>query len=313
MKILVLNCGSSTIKYELFNNDKSIATGIKKNVKDYKKSIDKILKSMPKDIDIIGHRVVHGGDLTKPTLITKSTIKQIRKYNKFAPLHNPSNLKGIIECQRLMPKTKQYAVFDTAFHQTIPEYARIYAIPYKYYEKGIKRYGFHGISHKYVANEATKKLKKKKPNLITCHLGAGCSITAIKKGKVIDTSMGFTPLEGLVMMTRSGDIDPGIKISQKELNHKSGLYGLTGYSDFVELLKHKKQPKVRLALEVFLYRLKKYIGAYSYILGKVDAIVFTGGIGENNKKLLNNLTKYKTLFIKTDEEKMIAIEILKNK
>jgi len=311
MKILVLNCGSSTIKYELFENTRSLKSGMIENVKDYKKQLTKIIKSFD-SIDIVGHRVVHGGKLTKPTLITQNTIKQIKKYSKFAPLHNPANLKGITIAKRLLPKTKQYAVFDTAFHSTMPEYAKVYAIPLKYYKQGIQRYGFHGISHKYVYLEAKKQLKKN-PNIITCHLGAGCSITAIKQGKVIDTSMGFTPLEGLVMMTRCGDIDPGINITKNELNHKSGLYGLTGYNDFRDILKNKNKKQVRLALDIFLYRLKKYIHAYAGILASVDAVVFTGGIGENNKAMLKKLTKHKALFIKTDEEKMIAIEILKNR
>lgn len=373
MKILVLNCGSSSIKYELFENKNSLVKGLiekisEKNskIKTYKQGIEMMItrllasrkiKSL-QEIKAVGHRVVHGGMLSKSCIIDSKVIGIIKKFSGLAPLHNPPNLKGIIEMRKVLPKIKHVAVFDTAFHQTMPKTSYIYAIPYEYYKKyGIRRYGFHGTSHQYVSQRAAELLGKpfERLNLITCHLGAGCSITAIKKGKVIDTSMGFTPLEGLIMGTRSGDIDPGIliylqkklKISPEQLdyllNQKSGLLGISGVGkDFRDILECAREGNFRckLALEMFCYRIKKYVGAYAAALGDVDAIIFTAGIGEHNvfirdriseidclgiqidkeknRKMDNkegiiskNSSKIKILVIPTDEEKMIAIETQK--
>jgi acetate kinase len=296
------------------------------------------------DFSIVGHRVVHGGEeFTKPTVITPATLKKIEKYSKLSPLHNPVNLSGIKACLKYLPKARNIAVFDTAFYSTLPDYAYTYAIPRVFYKKyGIRRYGFHGISHQYVAGAAARILKKPllKLNLITCHLGSGASITAIRAGKAVDTSMGFTPLEGLVMSTRSGDLDPAIplylinelKINLREadeiLNQKSGLLGISGSADMREVLtaagyrvpefsgKRIDKKLAGLALKIFVYRVQKYIGAYAGILGKVDAIVFTGGIGERNQTIRSLIVKNfkiagrpKILAIPTNEELMIAREI----
>jgi len=368
-KILVLNCGSSSIKYNLFENGKTLTSGlierigekdskIKTHTQGIKLMVAQLLESGKiksiKEIDGVGHRVVHGGELSKPSIINNKITNIIQKYCSVAPLHNPINLKGILEMKKILPKIKHVAVFDTSFHQTMPEHAFIYSIPYELYTKeGIRRYGFHGISHHYVSLRATELLEKKDVNIITCHLGAGCSITAIKKGEVIDTSMGFTPLEGLVMGTRAGDIDSGIiihlakikKMSFKEIDHllnkKSGLAGISGLGkDMRLILKGYREgnKRCKLALEIFCYRIKKYIAAYAGALGKVDAIVFAAGIGENsplvrewsaeiesigisidkrkNKKIKEgiistNNSKVKVMVIPTDEEKMIAIETIK--
>ena len=370
MKILVVNCGSSSIKYKLFDNERELTEGLVERigekgerVKTYgqriKTIIDRLLASRAirslGEIKAVGHRVVHGGSLSMPCVINEKVLNTIKKFSSMAPLHNPFNLKGILEMRKILSNAQHVAVFDTAFHQTMPEQAYIYALPYEFYKKyGIRRYGFHGTSHKYVAQRAAELLGKSlhKMNLITCHLGAGCSITAIEKGKVIDTSMGFTPLEGMVMATRSGDIDAGIlvylskkfKISVNELdkllNDKSGMLGISGISkDFRTILACSKKgnKRCRLALDIFCYRLKKYVGAYAAALGRVDAIVFTAGIGENNafvrecisdidclnikidsernRKLdgregiiSDSKSSMKVLVIPTDEEKMIAIE-----
>jgi len=296
---------------------------------------------------------VHGGLFAKPSLITQKAIDVLEKYSKLAPLHNPVNLKGIYAMQKALPKVPQVAVFDTAFHQTIPEHAFMYAIPYRLYKKEkIRRYGFHGTSIDYVSQRAAKLLKKpiNRLKLIVCHLGNGCSICAIDKGKSVDTSMGFTPLEGLIMGTRCGDVDPsltwhlekqGMKIDDiyGMLNKKSGLAGISGIGkDMRKLISEsKKNKRAKLAIEMFVYRLKKYIGAYAAVLGKVDAIVFTGGIGENSALIRNKVcnleilkvsidkvknkkavkkeeiissekSKVKVLVVPTDEEKMIAIQ-----
>jgi acetate kinase len=253
-------------------------------------------------------------------------------------LHNPVNLQGIIACQKELKGIKQVAVFDTAFGQTMQPHAYIYAIPYKYYKKdNIRRYGFHGTSHRYVSMKANEMLKKtkKSPRIITCHLGNGCSISAVKNGKCIDTSMGLTPLEGLMMGTRSGDLDPAIllylmqekKITAHQmddiLNKKSGLLGVSGFSndmrDIIEAVK-KNNKQAKLAFDIFIYRIKKYIGAYIAALGGIDAIVFTGGIGENvslvRKRITKGINDYlaskvKILVIPTDEEYMIAHDTYK--
>lgn len=371
MKILVLNCGSSSIKYKLFKNNLQLTEGLIERigekgagVKTYRHGIklmaerllaSRVIKNLG-EIKAVGHRVVHGGSLSMPCLIDEKVLKIIKKFSSLAPLHNPSNLTGILETRKILPNVPHAAVFDTAFHQTMPEQAYIYALPYEFYKKhGIRRYGFHGTSHKYVAQRAAELLGKpfNKLNIITCHLGAGCSITAIEKGKVIDTSMGFTPLEGLVMGTRSGDIDAGIliylseklKINANELgrllNEKSGLLGISGISkDFRTILacSRKGNKRCKLALEIFCYKLKKYVGAYAAVLGNVDAIVFTAGIGENHafvRECISNIdclnikidseknrrldgkegivsdsrSGVKVLVIPTDEEKMICLEI----
>lgn len=299
------------------------------------------------EIDAIGHRVVHGGEEFKSSvIINKYVLDRIGFYSRLAPLHNPPAYNGIKATMKIFPGLKQVAIFDTAFHQTMPEEAFMYGLPLKLYDKYcIRRYGFHGTSHRYVAAAAAKKLKKplKKLKLITCHLGNGCSITAVKAGKSIDTSMGFTPLEGLVMGTRCGDIDPALVgyIMEKEklniaevstlMNRKSGLFGLSGISnDMRDLLSFaaKGNKKAKLAIDVFIYRVKKYIGAYMAAMNGADAIILTAGIGENvsmikkrlNRELSNLIgKKIKILCIHTEEELLIAkdtfelIRTLKNK
>jgi acetate kinase len=289
------------------------------------------------EITGIGHRVVHGGEeFNRSVIIDEKVIASITKFIKLAPLHNPPALSGIKAISKLMPNKPQVAVFDTAFHQTMPQNAYTYALPYKLYKKyGVRRYGFHGTSHKYVAAKAARILKKSAEELkvITCHLGNGCSMTAVLNGKSIDTSMGFTPLEGLVMGTRCGDIDPAIVefLMEKEnmtiqqiddmMNKKSGLLGISEVSnDMRELQAVVKEgnEQAKLALEVFYYRIKKYIGAYIGIMNGIDAVVLTAGIGENNPWLKERLEKdlsailskfnAKVMVIPTKEEWMIAME-----
>ncbi|HHD80287.1 MAG TPA: acetate kinase [Campylobacterales bacterium] len=312
MIILVLNSGSSSIKYKLFNQDlKLIAKGnierigeknspypnhtvALKRVED-RLVEDNIIKDFSQ-LTTIAHRVVHGGLIfTESTIITEQVIKQIRDMIPLAPLHNPANLEGIIAMQSIAPQTKQIAFFDTAFHQTMPKLSYSYAIPT---ELNIRRYGFHGISHQYLLKESAKLLDKpiSDCNIITLHLGNGASATAIKNGKSFKTSMGFTPLEGLVMGTRSGDIDAGIifylaqqkNMSIKEinslLNRQSGLQGLCGTNDMRDIIKQIKagETKSKFAFELFCNRIKEYIGAYIALIGKIDAIVFSGGVGANS-------------------------------
>jgi len=370
MKILVLNCGSSSIKYKLFENKELLTSGLIERIgekgskiKNYKQGLSLMLEQLAEskkiknisEIKAIGHRVVHGGMLSKSCIIDKKVIKIIKKFSPLAPLHNPANLKGILEMQKMLPKIPNIAVFDTAFHSALPEYAYVYALPYEFYKKHkIRRYGFHGISYQYISQRASKLLKRpfNKLNLIMCHLGAGCSIAAVKNGNAIDTSMGFTPLEGLVMGTRCGDIDAGILIYLSKrfkikpehldelLNKKSGLAGISGVGNDMRLILKgykKGNKRCRLALEIFCYKIKKYIASYASALGKVDAVVFTAGIGENvplirrwsanidslgmkidedkNKKAIereaiisSNNSKIKVLVIPTNEAKMIAIE-----
>ena len=340
MKLLVLNSGSSSLKFKLFEMEslEVITSGIIEEIKEsgYLKAILEVervleqfgIKSL-EELGGIGHRVVHGGEeFTKSVIIEEHTIETIRELIPLAPLHNGANLQGILEVQRVAPKAKQVVVFDTAFHQTMPQEAFMYALPYEFYEKHrIRRYGFHGTSHFYVAKEAAKLLGKKleECNLITIHLGNGDSICAINNGKSIDTSMGFTPLEGLMMGTRCGDLDPAIVLYLERLNHystdeldrilnkKSGLLGICGQSDMrtIDQMAKDGDEKAQLAHKMFAYHIKKYIGSYSAILGKVDAIVFTGGIGENDEAMRNLILKdlhfeAKVLVIKIDEEKEIA-------
>jgi len=344
MLILVINCGSSSAKYQLFDIERKrvLKKGVIERIgeknsrcRSHHHAIQIIKDELKgKKIKGIGHRVVHGGEeFEKSTLITARVMRSIEKFSELAPLHNPPALEGIKGCRKFFPRTPQVAVFDTAFHQTMPERAFIYGLPFYFYKKyGIRRYGFHGTSHRYVSEEAARVLKKplKSLKLVTAHLGNGCSMAAVDRGKSIDTTMGLTPLEGLLMGTRSGDLDPAIVtyLMRKErmsprkadelLNKKSGLAGVSGLSnDMRDILSCMKKGKSRakLAFEIFLYRIKKYIGAYASAMGGLDAVVFAGGIGENVpilkkriskelKPLLGNRVKF--LKIHTDEELLIA-------
>ncbi len=336
MKVLVINCGSSSLKYQLINmdNESVLAKGLVERIgiegsvltqkvegrekyiitqpmKDHKDAIKLVLGALidkengvigdMSEISAVGHRVVHGGEkYANSVLIDEEVMKSLEDCVKLAPLHNPPNIIGINACKELMPNTPMVTVFDTAFHQTMPQEAYMYALPYEYYtDYGIRKYGFHGTSHKYVANKAAEAMGKdiKDLNIITCHLGNGSSVTAIKGGVSIDTSMGFTPLEGLAMGTRSGNIDPAIvsflvkelNVSAEEvsniLNKKSGVLGISGVSsDFrdIEDAAAQGNKRAQLALDIFNYKVKQFIGAYAATLGKVDCIVFTAGLGENS-------------------------------
>ena len=333
MKVLVINTGSSSIKYQLYKMPEAhvLAKGIvekigeetsqlyhyyddktysvEEKIEDHEKAMALILNTLASgefcviadisEIGAVGHRVVHGGEeFTGSVVIDDVVIASVEKFADLAPLHNPPNLTGIRASQSKLPNIKHVACFDTAFHATIPEVAYIYALPYELYEKyRVRRYGFHGTSHRYVARRVASLMGKDKYdiNAITCHLGNGCSITAVKKGKSVDTSMGLTPLEGLVMGTRSGDFDPAILfyLAEKDYdirtlntlcNKKSGLLGISGVSNDMrnlEVLAEKGNAHAKLAIDVFCYRIKKYIGAYTAVLDTVDTVVFTGGIGEN--------------------------------
>lgn len=331
MNILIINAGSSSIRSSLFKKGKKLTKtarihidgiglkrckftfkseeknlGLKLPVKNHEEGIKILLKNLTKyktiekysEIDAVGHRVVHGGEkYTDSVKIDTKILKEIDKISHLAPLHNPANLEAIKACKKLLPKIKQAAVFDTAFHQTLPKKAYLYGLPCEYYEKHkIRRYGFHGTSHKYVVNEAIKLLKTKKQKIISCHIGNGVSITASLNGKSIDTSMGFTPLEGPLMGTRSGTIDPAIVLHmQKELkmkpsqidrllNFKSGLNAISEISSDMRDIydKYKKNDKKAIfTIELLSYQIAKYIGAYTAVLDGVDTIIFTAGIGEN--------------------------------
>jgi len=331
VNVLVLNAGSSSLKWKLYNIKKQhlIASGLIEgiaehisatqfthlsvthktamSIENHHVAFEQLFKTLEEknildvhtELSGIGHRVVHGGETFKqPTLITASNIEALKALNPLAPLHNPANILGIEIMMALAPKVPNVAVFDTSFHQSMPEHAYLYALPeHLYKEEQIRRYGFHGTSHHYVAQKVANTLGQPLStlNLITLHLGNGASACAIKNGKSIDTSMGFTPLEGLVMGTRSGDLDPAIVTYLMEhksmsssqintlLNKESGLKGLCHENDLRQIIKNMQEGDVqaKIALEVFTYRIKKYIGAYVAVLGKVDAIVFTGGIGEN--------------------------------
>jgi len=381
--ILVINAGSATIKFQILHKDnfsvalkgiferiglsnsfynikenssnRIVARNFPQGVKDHKEALEIILEKIShwrRKILVVGHRVVHGGEeFTQPTIINQNVLKKLKRYSQLAPLHNPINLVCLDVCRHKFPKSvKNVAVFDTSFYQTIPDYAYMYALPYQYYvDYRIRRYGFHGISHQYVAEKAAEKLKKplKKLRLITCHLGSGSSITATKFGKAIETSMGFTPLEGLTMGTRSGDVDPAVALylmkklnigpdaMENILNKKSGLLGIFGYSndmrDVMVAAGYKisghKQPKIfnkteilraKLALNMFVYDIRRYIGSFAAVMGGVDAVVFTAGIGERNAAIRRMITrnlklnqKYKTLVIPTNEELMIGQESIK--
>ena len=351
VKILTINCGSSSIKYKLylFPKGQLLSYGLIERIGEKNSGVlnhtqgmklvfsrlieDRAIEHL-NEINAIGHRVVHGAEeFRQPHVIDRRVIRKIKECVRIAPLHNPANLEGINAALNTLPEVLQVAVFDTAFHQTIPDYAYMYAIPFKYYKKDkIRKYGFHGTSHQYVAARAAHLLRKplNKIKLITCHLGNGCSITAIDRGRSVDTSMGFTPLEGLMMGTRCGDIDVAAvlylmnkeKLSVKEvdelLNKKSGLLGISGVSnDIREIKKEAKRgnKRAQLALKMFKYRIEKYIGAYYMVLGGADAICFTAGIGENNSDLISSIEKdlrkvvssrTKIMVIPTDEGLMIA-------
>ena len=293
--ILVFNVGASSIKYSLFKNLKKIEEGKYERLKnraDYKRAFIDLLKILKnKKIDLIIHRVVHGGNFKKPIKINPHVKKEIKKYCPLAPLHNPIELMIINLAEKL--KKPQYAVFDTSFFTNLKDYVKIYPLDSKITKRyNLKKYGFHGISHKSVS----QKLKGK---TITCHIGDGVSITAIRDNKPIDTSMGFTPLEGVMMGTRSGDIDPGliiflakkrINISQL-LNKESGLKGISGYSDFRDVMRNIKQKKSKLAYKMFVYRITKQIGAYITTLNGLDNLVFTGAIGANHAGIRKDITK----------------------
>ena len=347
MIVFVINCGSSSLKYQLIDmkNENVMAKGlierigmdgsvlkhtpanantidISTEIPDHKVAIQLVIEALldenhgvikkMSEINAVGHRVVHGGErFTDSMLITTDVIKGIEACCEIAPLHNPPNLHGILACMELLPEVPQVAVFDTAFHQTMPKTAFLYGLPYEMYVKyGLRRYGFHGTSHRYVAQKAAEMMGEHMSDLriITCHLGNGASLTAIKYGKSVDTSMGYTPLEGLIMGTRSGEIDPAIIpfLMEKEnmdatqiddfLNRRSGILGISGLSsDFrdLEAAANNGDERSQLAIDIFAYKVKKYIGGYVAAMGGVDAIVFTAGLGENSpfmrEKICNGL------------------------
>ncbi|HVN59543.1 MAG TPA: acetate kinase [Bacteroidales bacterium] len=337
MIILVLNCGSSSIKYQVFDFSHGcdmrakglierigLSDGIfthkpsgkdqykvVTDIPDHTNGIDMVIKALTdpvhgvinsiSEIMAVGHRVVQGGEkFQESVLIDENVKKAIELYCELAPLHNPANLKGILSVEKVMPGVPQVAVFDTSFHQTMPDHAYMYAIPYEYYEKyKIRKYGYHGTSHKFVASKAAKILGKDIHNMkiITCHLGNGSSMAAILNGISVDTTMGFTPVDGLIMGTRTGDIDPGVLtyLADKEhlnytgisnlINKKSGMAGISMLSSDMRDLETAAadgNPKARLALRMFAYRVKKYIGAYTAAMNGLDLLIFTGGIGEND-------------------------------
>lgn len=312
MKILALNSGSSSIKYRLFdakNNFQLLKSGTAERISDHRQAMQTLFGDQLNDIDAVGHRIVHGGEQFKgPTLITPEVLQKIKELAQFAPLHSEPNIIGIETLQKLLPNIPHIAVFDTSTHASMDPKAFLYGIPLEYYEKyKIRKYGFHGINHAYVAQEAAKALKEPLENLkvITCHLGNGCSISAFKEGKSIDNSMGLTPLEGLIMGTRCGDLDPSVVLYLLEklglhidevkdlLNRKSGLLGLCGKSDMRDIiaLEQAGDKAAQITLETFVYRIQKYIGAYAAALNGVDAIVFTGGIGENSSDIRARIMK----------------------
>lgn len=358
MKILVLNCGSSSIKYALYDMDtKTVMTsggaervgldGAFVKVKLANGEKKKVMHDIPehtegvkfifsllvdpeigvikdlKEIDAVGHRTVHGGEkFNKSVRLTEEVLKVYEECNDLAPLHNPANLKGIRAVQELMPEMPQVGVFDTAFHQTMPKEAFMYALPYDLYEKyGVRRYGFHGTSHRYVSQRVCEFLgvKPEGKKIITCHIGNGASIAAVKDGKCVDTSMGLTPLEGLIMGTRSGDVDGGaLTFIEKKLgldadglsdllNKKSGMLGITGVSsDMREIEKafEEGNERAKLAFDMYFYRIRKYIGAYAAAMDGCDIIVFTAGVGENQPSLREEVCKKLTyLGVEIDVEK----------
>lgn len=358
MNILVINCGSSSLKYQLIdsNSESVLAKGVCERIgiegsnlthqsgggdklsieyemRDHKTAVSLVLQQLTnqdtgvlsslKEIDAVGHRVVHGGEkFAESTIITEGVLQAIEECNTLAPLHNPANLIGIRACMELMPGVPMVAVFDTAFHQTMPKVAYLYGLPYHYYEKnGIRKYGFHGTSHKFVSERAAELLKKDKKDtkIIVCHLGNGSSVCAVDGGKSVDTSMGLTPLEGLIMGTRSGSIDPAIveligRMEDKSmedvlsiLNKDSGLLGMSGglSSDFRDLVNAASEgnKKADIALEAFAYHVAQYIGSYAMAMNGVDAIVFTAGAGENNSDVRRRImNRIRFLGVKMNEE-----------
>ena len=357
MKILVLNCGSSSIKYALYNmDDQSVITSggiekiglpdsciiVKLNGEKYKmeRPIEEhtagvqwifevlttgdyaVLNSL-EELDAVGHRMVHGGEkFNKSVILTPEVMEAFTACNDLAPLHNPANIKGVNAVSALLPNITQVGVFDTAFHQTMPDYAYMYALPYELYEQyGVRRYGFHGTSHRYVSQRVCEFLgcSPEDKKIITCHIGNGASIAAVKDGKCVDTSMGLTPLEGLVMGTRSGDVDAGAvtfimdklgldtKGVSDLLNKKSGLAGISclssDYRDVVGAIAEGND-KCRLAKDMYMYRIKKYIGQYAAAMGGVDIILFTGGAGENQSDVRELTTSgLEFMGVKMDPEK----------
>ncbi len=339
MKVLVVNCGSSSLKYELFEGDRSICSGLAERVSvdggehavltheygdeaiarvsipmpDHTVAFDHVVEVLTdpehgqvgslQEIEAVGHRVVHGGEqFTESVLIDDEVIAAIENFCELAPLHNPPNLEGIRACRQRLPDVPMVAVFDTAFHQTMPAHAFVYGLPYEMYRNhNIRRYGFHGTSHRYVAIEAGQYLQAKgipleRQKIVTCHLGNGASVTAVSGGRSVDCSLGFTPLEGLLMGTRTGDLDPAIPLHliraidmsaaevDRLLNTESGLLGISGVSsDMRDVMQAAEDgnTQAQLAVEIFCYRVKKYIGAYAAAMGGLDAVVFTAGIGEN--------------------------------
>jgi acetate kinase len=356
VNIFVVNSGSSSIKYQLFKmpDKKPICTGLLERIglegstithKVFKDETEKVIKKTldlasheaglkevahlladkecgvikdPGQINVVGHRVVHGGESFAATVIVTDEVKdEIRKLFALAPLHNPANLMGIEVAEKIFTKATQVAVFDTAFHQTMPEKAFRYAIPQSFYKDlGIRIYGFHGTSHKYVSEQATKYLQKPHAKIISIHLGNGCSMAAINGGRSIDTSMGFGPLSGLIMGTRSGDIDPSVIFHLVDelgydlnsvkalLNKQSGMQGLTGFSDMRDISKAiaEGDKEAEMAYAMYTYRIKKYIGSYAAILNGLDAIVFTAGVGENDANIrMRVCTNMEFLGIDLDE------------
>ena len=357
MKILVINCGSSSLKYQLFDmdNEEVLVKGlverigidgsrlkqekgddeyiIEEDMKDHTEAVKHVFDAITdkengvisdlSEIDAVGHRFVHGGEkITKSVVIDDEVKEAVKEYSKFAPLHNPANMMGLEACEKLLPNVKNVAVFDTAFHQSMPKENFLYGIDYKYYEdQAVRKYGFHGTSHDFITQKTAKVLEKdqKDLNMISCHLGNGSSICAVKEGKSFDTTMGLTPLEGLVMGTRSGDLDPTVvtflmneygydtKKMDNVLNKESGVLGVSGVSsDFRDLENAANDGNKRadIALKMFANRAKRYVAGYMAEVGNVDAIVFTGGIGENSATMRADIMKgFEQFGIKIDPEK----------
>lgn len=343
--ILIINSGSTSLKYKVFlvSNLKEKTAGYlsgigQAKIRDHAQAFRAMLRELLgakiklEEIVCVGHRVVHGGiKFFLPTKITAEVLKQLEEFSELAPLHNPANLLGIRSAIDLFPRVPNYACFDTAFYRHLPVEAYTYPLPWKILkETKIRKYGFHGLSHEYLLEETAKKLKKeiRKVKLISLHLGGGASITAVENGRAVETSMGFTPCEGLMMMTRSGDLDPALlpylekklNLTPNKLNHllnfESGIKGIAGLEDMLELYQKAKAKDERasLALEMYVHRIRKYLGAYLALLGRVDAVVFSGQIGSGKKlirdKILHNLApilgEAKIFNIKTNEELMIA-------
>lgn len=363
--IFVINSGSSSFKFKLFDLKlKTLASGLVERIgldapflkmkvgakeseekyaaiADHAAALEAVFKALGKagvdmsKVKAFGHRVVHGGtDLAAPTKVDPKVIAKLKELYKLAPLHNPPNVMGIEAVMKLAPGVPNVAVFDTAFYRKMPDYAFMYALPYDLYEKHqVRKYGFHGISHEYVAHEAARLLKKplKRLKLVTCHLGSGASVTAVKNGVAVDTSMGFTPLEGLTMSTRAGDIDAEIPIwlirelkmtpdqVDELMNKKSGTLGICGHKDMRDVIEGAKKGDTRskLALEMFVYDVVRYIGQFTAVMGGCDAVVFTAGVGERSEKIRSMVMKYfkpfklKQLVVPTDEEGMIARQTAK--